>query len=92
MNNTKNQFIYEYNINLINSQAILEKNIQISGPNNAEINALECEKNKLKNEEEKEINYKKNMNKYMNNLKKYKEEEKRKQELINKKKIENLNK
>ena len=71
----KNQTEYNYPLNYIDSQAIFQSDIQISGPNNAEIDALIHERDKLKKEEEDQFIYNQNMKKYKDNIRKYKEKE-----------------
>ena len=71
----KNQTEYNYPLNFIDSQAIFQSDIQITGPNNAEIDAMIQERNKLLKEKEEQIIYQSNMKKYKNNIRKYKEKE-----------------
>ena len=71
----KNQTEYNYPLNFIDSQAIFQSDIQITGPNNAEIDAMIQERNKLLKEKEDQIIYQSNMKKYKNNIRKYKEKE-----------------
>jgi hypothetical protein len=51
----KNQTEYNYPLNFIDSQAVFQSDIQITGPNNAEIDAMIQEKNKLLKEKEEQI-------------------------------------
>ena len=82
----KNQTEYNYPLNYIDSQAIFQSDIQISGPNNAEIDALIHERDKLKKEEEDQFIYNQNMKKYKDNIRKYKEKKIR--DIIYKEEIE----